>query len=187
MDSYYLDTAGRTTLDNKGVLYVAALKPDRFATLVNFLKPHVNNTGQSAWAWNETRKEAAVYHYSQDTSRVSERNYSVCTIAASPQPRDYVPVYDKYNSMFSGCDLFNKRMYGCTFPFPSRTNLATDVNIWDYIFISLLINCWHISRAIILHRDNDAPLPDFAAFCDQLAISIINASMSGILLSLPVY
>ena len=107
MDSYFLDTAGRTTLDNKGVRYVAALKPDCFATLVNFLKPHVNNTGQSAWAWNETMKEAAVYHYSQDKSIFTLSN--CFTIAASPQPRDYVPVYDKYNSMFSGCDLFNNK------------------------------------------------------------------------------
>ena len=177
MDSYYLDTAGRTTLDNKGVRYVAALKPDRFTTLVNFLKPHVNNTGESAWAWNETRKEAAVYHYSQDKNIGKKFTLSNCfTMAASPQPRDYVPVYDEYNSKFSGCVLFNKRMHGCTFPFPSpkRTNLATEVNIWDYIFTSLLINCWHIWRAIIQQRDNDAPLPDFAAFCNQLAISIIN-------------
>ena len=37
---------------------VRRCSPDRFATLVNFLKPNINGTGESAWAWSETRKDA---------------------------------------------------------------------------------------------------------------------------------
>ena len=51
--------------------YNAALKADRFRSIVNFLKPQVQSTGDCAWAWNETRGEAAVYHSSRDTNIVT--------------------------------------------------------------------------------------------------------------------
>ena len=68
MDSYYLSAAGRDQLHTSGIRYVAALEPDRFRNIVQLLKPPVQNTGDSAWAWNEARKEAAVYHSSRDTN-----------------------------------------------------------------------------------------------------------------------
>ena len=52
----------------------------RFGEGKGKVKPHINNTGQSAWAWNETRKEAAVYHL-----RISERNL-LCPTASPLLP-----------------------------------------------------------------------------------------------------
>ena len=52
MDSYYLDNVGRQLLKDRGVRYIAALKPDRFRILTNLLKQQVNNTGDSSWVIN---------------------------------------------------------------------------------------------------------------------------------------
>ena len=57
MDSYNLDARGRVNLRLLQVRYIAALKADRCRSIVNFLKPQVQNTGDSAWAWNDTREK----------------------------------------------------------------------------------------------------------------------------------
>ena len=44
MDSYYLDNVRRQLLKDRGVRYIATLKPDRFRILTNLLKQQVNNT-----------------------------------------------------------------------------------------------------------------------------------------------
>ena len=72
---------GDKFLKDSDVRYIAALKPDRFRILTNLLKQQVNNTGDSSWAWNEARGEAAVYHKSRDKSTVEN-----CPIALLRHP-----------------------------------------------------------------------------------------------------
>ena len=177
MDSYYLDARGRENLRLRQVRYIAALKPDRFKTIVNFVKPQVRNTEDSAWAWNETRGEAAVYHSSRDKN-IGKFTLSNCFFLL-PQPqktRDAVPIYDEYKVMFSACDAFNQRMHGRTFPYrlPKDTNLAEQRNIWNYLFTSSIINTWNVWRAVLYNRDAECELPDFRQFCESLCLDIVD-------------
>ena len=134
MDSYYLSGAGRGILRDLNVRYIAALKADRFTRIVNFLSPHVQNTGDSAWAWNNERNEAAVYHSSRDKNIGKKFTLSNCfSLTRVRQPRDYVPICEECRATFSGCDKFNQLLHNLTFPYrlPKDTNLAEAKNIWN--------------------------------------------------------
>ena len=177
MDSYYLSAAGRDQLHTSGIRYVAALEPDRFRNIVQLLKPPVQNTGDSAWAWNEARKEAAVYHSSRDTNVGKKFTVTNCFERSSnPQPEDRVPIYDEYKVMFSRCDKFNQSLHNRTLPFrlPNDTNKARDKNIWNYLFTSAVINTWNIWKNVLQTRPCDSHLPDFQTFCCELAKDIVN-------------
>ena len=134
-------------LHTSGIRYVAALKSDRFRNIVQLLKPPVRNTGDSAWAWNEARKEAAVYHSSRDTNVGKKFTLTNCFERSSnPQPQNRVPIYDEYKVMFSGCDKFNQSLHNRTLPFrlPNDINKARDENIRNYLVTSAVINTWNI-------------------------------------------
>ena len=77
--------------------------------------------------------------------------------APQKKPTDYIPVYDEYKSLFSGCNKFNQQLYGKTFPYqaPNDTNLAEQKNIWNYLFTSVLINVW--KSVLTVRKDNEMP------------------------------
>ena len=145
MDSYYLDNLGRKLLKDRGVRYIAALKPDRFRILTNLLKQQVNNIEDSSWAWNEARGEVAVYHKSRD-KRIGEKFASSNCFAAMPNKmrRHEEPIYDEYKAMFSGCAHIQPQAPQSDFSLrPSRdTNTAVEKKKWNYLFTSVLINTW---------------------------------------------
>ena len=177
MDSYYLSAAGRHQLHTSGIRYVAALNPDRFRNIVQLLEPPVQNTGDSSWAWNEARQEAAVYHSSRDTNIGKKFTLTNCFERSSnPQPEDRLPIYDEYKAMFSGCDKFNQSLHNRTLPFrlPNDTNKARDKNIWNYLFTSAVINTWNIWKNVLETRSCESHLPDFQTFCCELAKDIVN-------------
>ena len=131
MDNYYLSGAVRGVLRDLNMGYIAALKPDRFARIVNFLSPHVQNTGDSAWAWNNERNEAAVYHSSRGKKFTLSNCFSLRRVR---QPREYVPIYDEYRSTQRtslGVYKFNQLLHNKTIPcrLPKDTNLAEAKNI----------------------------------------------------------
>ena len=129
MDSYYLDNVGRQLLKDRGVRYIAALKPDRFRILTNLLKPQVNNTGDSSWVWNKARGEATVYHKSRDKSIGEKFGLSNCfAMTPNKMRRHEVRIYDEYKAMFSG---FNRQPHNRNFPYalPRDTNMAVEKNI----------------------------------------------------------
>ena len=176
MDSYYLCKVGRETLRQKNVRFVAAIKPDRFKRITALLTPSVQNAGESAYAFIGDRNEAAVMHWSRDTNIGKKFVLTNCfTRVPQKKPSDYVPVYDEYKSLFSGCDKFNQQLYGKTFPYqaPNDTNLAEKKNIWNYLFTSVLINVWNVWKGVLQARDPETETMSFRDFCDDLSVRIV--------------
>ena len=146
---------------------------EAFQEIVNFLEPHVQNTGDSAFAWNSTRNEAAVFLSRDVGKKFTLSNCFLYKIIR--QPRGYTPVYDEYKAMFAGCDAFNQKLHNNTFPYrlPSDTNMAQDKNIWNYLFTSCLVSSWNLWKAVLRNRDNECQLPSFTEFCNSLARGMI--------------
>ena len=115
-------------LKDRGVRYIAALKPDRFRILTNLLKQQVNNTGYSSWAWNEARGELQCI--TSLVTRVLERNL-LCPTALLRHPTKMRHHEVQYKVMFYGYDTFNRQLHNRTFPdaLPRDTNLAVEKNI----------------------------------------------------------
>ena len=176
MDSYYLDNNGRQRLLERGVRYVAALKPDRFASIAQLLSPGVRQQGDTTWAWNGERREAAVHHWSRETGVGKKFALSNCfTLTRQRNLPHKIPIYDHYKAMFSGCDAFNQQMHNRTFPYalPRDTAQAISRNIWNYLFTSTVLNCWNAWRSVLQSRDVECQLPSYVDFCNSLALDII--------------
>ena len=176
MDSYYLCKVGRENLRQKNVRFIAAVKPDRFKSITTLLTPSVQNTGDSAYAIHGPRNEVAVMHWSRNTNVGKKVTLSNCfTRKNQKKPTDYIPVYDEYNSLFSGCDKFNRQLHGKSFPYqpPNDTNLAERKNIWNYLFTSVIINVWNVWKSLLKVRDPEAAAPSFNTFCDDLSLGIV--------------
>ena len=176
MDSYYLCKVGRETLRQKNVRFIAAIKPDRFKRITALLTLSVQNAGKSAYAFIGDRNEAAVMHWSRDTNIGKKFVLTNCfTRVPQKKPSDYVPVYDEYKSLFSGCDKFNQQLYGKNFPYqaPNDTNLAEKKNIWNYLFTSVLINVWNVCKGVLQARDPETETMSFRDFCDDLSVRIV--------------
>ena len=117
MDSYYLDARGRENLRLRQVRYMAALKADRFRSMVNFLKPQVQSTGDVLGLGTKQGGRGSCCVLSRDKNIGKKFTLSNCFFSVcQPQTRDAVPIYDEYKVMFSACDTFTQRMPDRTFP-----------------------------------------------------------------------
>ena len=131
MDSYYLSAPGRSINDSEEKVYfIAALKRDRFKKINGFLEPKIEKSGDTAVAFNTSRGEAAVYHWSLDTNvgkKLVMSNAFTVKMGESHR-KDCLPVYDHYNAGFAGCDQFNQGLHGKTLPLiTKRCRAGSDV------------------------------------------------------------
>ena len=101
MDSYYLSAPGRSILNDQKekVHFIAALKRDRFQKINAFLEPTIKKSGDTAVIFNESRGEAAVYHWSLDTNIGKKLVMSNAFAAkkAKRQPKGCIFIYDHDN------------------------------------------------------------------------------------------
>ena len=103
MDSYYLSAPGRSILNDseEKVYFIAALKRDRFKKINGFLEPKIEKSGDTAVAFNTSRGEAAVYHWSLDTNvgkKLVMSNAFTVKMGESHR-KGCLPVYDHYNGI----------------------------------------------------------------------------------------
>ena len=133
------------------------------------MEPHVQDTGDSAFAWNSTRNEAAVFHSSRDKNVGKKFTLSNCFVYKSiRQPRDYIPVCDEYKAMFAGCDAFNQQLHNNTFLTGFQaTPTWHKRRIFGIISLLRLVSSWNAWRAALRDRDK---LPSFTEFCDSLHV-----------------
>ena len=176
MDSYYLDSAGRHLLREKGISYIAALKPSRFKEITSILKPHVTSSGQSAFMYNRIHNEACTYHWSMDNDVGKKFVISnAFKVTNRKKKRGGIPIYDAYNASFSACDKFN-HMKNRTWPFrcggrSSEHGVSADkMNCWDYYFTATLFNTWHLflQKEGLVRKEKP-----WKQFTEELAIGII--------------
>ena len=150
------------------------MKADRFRQVCKLLASKVNQSGETAVAYNEITKEVAVLHWSLDTS-IGKRYVMANTFTKylGPTRKGSIPVYDFYNAGFAGCDQFNRRMHDKTWPFDTRrTKMGTDiVNGWDYLFTTIVLNTWHLW----INADLDRMPVRFNNFCQALASSLVTS------------
>ena len=98
LDSYYLCKVGCETLRQRRC---ASLQPSNLLdskSITSLLALLVQKAGDSI---NEDRNEAAVMHWSRDKN-IGKKFTFFCF--PQKKPSDYIPVYDEYKSLFSGCD-----------------------------------------------------------------------------------
>ena len=154
----------------------------RSVLITNLLLPGVQNTGDSARAFNRERKEAVVFHKSCD--KILARSLQCPT--ASPCNTVQIPatvcIYDELSMMntkrcflAASCDTFNQQMSNRTFPYalPRDTNTAVAKSIWNYLFTSTLLNCWNVWKTVLRNRDSECQTPSFQTFCDLLSKEIV--------------
>ena len=149
MDSYYLFAPGRSILNDseEKVYFIAALKRDRFKKINGFLEPKIEKSGDTAVAFNTSRGEAAVYHWSLDTNvgkKLVMSNAFTVKMGESHR-KGCLPVYDHYNAGFAGCDQFNQGLHGKTLPLiTKRCRAGSDVKAgYNYLFTCILLNTYH--------------------------------------------
>ena len=149
MDSYYLSAPGRSILNDseEKVYFIAALKRDRFKKINGFLEPKIEKSGDTAVAFNTSRGEAAVYHWSLDTNvgkKLVMSNAFTVKMGESHR-KGCLPVYDHYNAGFAGCDQFNQGLHGKTLPLiTKRCRAGSDVKAgYNYLFTCILLNTYH--------------------------------------------
>ena len=149
MDSYYLSAPGRSILNDseEKVYFIAALKRDRFKKINGFLEPKIEKSGDTAVAFNTSRGEAAVYHWSLDTNVGKKLDMSnAFTVKMGESHRKgCLPVNDHYNAGFAGCDQFNQGLHGKTLPLiTKRCRAGSDVKAgYNYLFTCILLNTYH--------------------------------------------
>lgn len=117
MDSYYLDSAGRSFLRESGVKYIAAITKERFGRLFEILSPKCEKPGDWGGIHNADTKETVVLNWSMD-QKVGKK--MVMSNAFKKQRRsnlnNIVPVYDVYKITFSACDRFNRGLHDRRWP-----------------------------------------------------------------------
>ncbi|RMD66873.1 hypothetical protein D6817_03130 [Candidatus Pacearchaeota archaeon] len=177
MESYYLDSTGRQQLNERGISYIAALKASRFKAIVAMLERKVRQSGESASIFNSNTGEAATLHWSQDTTVGKKFVMSnAFKVVATKKREGEVLVFDVYKEAFNACDRFNKVMHGRTWPYrPSGKTRGGGCTgdraaSWNYLFTSLLINCWHLWLDKE-HKTKEEK--DWKEFCNELAVGIV--------------
>ena len=109
---------------------------------------------------NTATGESFVHHYLTDTNVGRKSVYANCfTLEATPSDPHTIPVYNYYNTTFGGCDKFNSRMHGHTWPFRSggHGRKGLDGNGFDYLFTAMLVNIFHVWKqdSNLNPRDNN--------------------------------
>jgi len=166
-DSYYLSKDGRRLLNEIGVKYVCALKPDRFRVIKNLLSAKVTESGMWAAIYNKDRQETAVFHWSMDKHIGKKLCFSNAYKLKTGKrtKKGTVPAYDYYNAGFAGCDRYNQRMYNRGWRHPiRRTKMGTDIVAgWNYLYTTILLNCWHLWIGLKPEERMDATFKSFTA------------------------
>ena len=104
-----------------------------------------------------------------ETFSLPTRNSVHHYLAFTPRRVDsLIPAYDHYVEMFKGCDIFNKMMYGRTWPHKQGgfQHLGDEGKQDDFAFSSLLLNTIVAYREINKLSENDF---DYKAYCLQLS------------------
>ena len=149
MDSYYLDTTGRNWLQENNIKYIVGLKKDRFRDITRCLLPHVTKSGQHCTMFNAKTNEVATFHWSLDANvgkKLVLAGNCITRTQHTSGKRGCIPVYDEYAAGFAGCDNFNQIMHGKKWPFERKKSAAGAdyANGWNYMFTSILLNCYHL-------------------------------------------
>lgn len=173
MDSYYIDNQSRGIFGDSGTKYIAAMRADRFRSIVSVVSRNVNKCGDTSFAYNKETKEVCVHHWSVDATVGKKVVLSnAFKLAHGKQKLSEIPVYDHYKVSFNGCDKFNTRLANRNFIYrPKKSRVgAVNKNMFDYMFTSTIINVWHAS---ITKNPTEHYLQKFHRFCHILAVSLV--------------
>ena len=133
----------------------------------------VTRSGESKFAFNIVQNEAACCHYSRDEKVGKKLVLSNCfEIKPEKNQKAKIAIFDEYHVTFSGCDNFNKMIFGRCWPFRQGGNYRTGevLNCWNYLFTSTLINVYSYHENL---NGSGCSQQMFNTFLDELACEIV--------------
>lgn len=120
MDSYYMDNTSRAILQSlrPKIKAISALSLHKFQDLKKLTDRNKPSIG-SYYAYENTTTGEILGHYNDIDTSLGERivlttSHKIKKIGTKSMK---IPVYDDYGSMFNFCDIFNRSLHGCTWPY----------------------------------------------------------------------
>ena len=177
-DSYYMSSATRTYLTEKGQYFSLSCSKDRIALEVSRI--HSDNqpdiTGVTKTIWNSESKELVTYHH--DTQKGVGKKYNITygaqrsTIKQKIKDNEYIiPGYSFYKNCFEACDNFNRRLHDRCWPHKrGGRNVTGELGAHhDFLMACVIQNtitayCWA--------RGQRPELQNFKTLLTELAIDL---------------
>ena len=173
MDSYYLTHEATANLRESGHNVIAAVNQGRFPIFAHLLTREQRGPGQCTSAYNNNTGESLTFYHSHDKRVGRKIVYSTAfDLSEQKRPPTYIPIFDEYRALFSGCDKYNHAMHGKTFPHRCGGGKQNgfDGYVFDYMFTCSLINTHHAYQNISRRNSKKT---NFKNFCLSLAQELV--------------
>jgi len=163
-----------------GVNFYAALQEQRFKSICSLVKAKVIKTGDSAFArkQDEGKKDLVLcYHFSANSSIRRRFTMTNALVETNKKRRPgHFPGMTEYETSFSGCDIFNRRLKDKNWPHKhqSRTYEVQEMANSDYLFTVLLMN---VQNLWIDKDKKNRKSVSFENFCTSLSLGLMEKSL----------
>ena len=177
-DSYYLTILCVQMLREQRVPFVAPINSQRFEPIVALLTDHVQASGEMCFAVRQPdragdAKELATCFYSPDSKKGKRFTLTSYLVQVDHKRRKgHIPGFDEYQSNFSGCDSFNRRLHDKSWPHHyGGKSYSVEVQAgYDFLFTCALVNVHHLWKELSW---NDRKIESFADFTAALALELL--------------
>ena len=121
------------------IVYVRAIRKQRFSTLCSMLEPHLEKSGTLKLPYNQSTGESVAYYLSENAKlceKIVHSNRYKCKNKA--KKNTICAPYEDYKMGFGGCGSFNKLLANKTWSYVVKRDRQVSSN---YIFFLHCFEC----------------------------------------------